>query len=99
MTNVLGGSAWPRSKRWSDAIVRFRHPGELVRDLVGGLHRMQTPSPVAARGSWPIHPRVAAEPEDVLNRNDGQRRDRCEHRPDERPVHVATVESKIVPSD
>src|SRR5205085_10515259 len=66
-------------------------------ELVRQLARLEPPRPVAAGGAGPVHPRLAAEAEDVLRGHDREAAARRERELDQAPGRIGGIEARRAP--
>src|SRR5581483_12398704 len=71
---------------------RRREPGG---ELLVECAALEPEPPVACRGAGCVHPRLAAEPEQVLRREDGEARRRSQRKLDQEAVRLPRLDSAL----
>src|SRR5580698_4515159 len=61
--------------------------------------RRHSPAPIAAQGTWLIHPRLGSQAEHILHGDDRRSCDRGKKSADETPIHLRAVSVKISPRE
>src|SRR5262249_40394954 len=70
-----------------------RERTQACSELIGELAWLQPPRPVARRTSGPVHPRLTAEADDVLCRDDRELRTRAERKLEQSRVRLGRIEA------
>src|SRR5215475_11516630 len=73
------------------SFVGFREHAEEFGHVSGQLTRAQLPPPIAGRGTWLVHSRLAAKAEQILSRDDRRVGHRRERGANQIPVHLTVV--------
>src|SRR5262249_51162058 len=93
------GFAWERRNQPSCPAENLGQFFQSVPDLCGQHLRLIAPTPVAAGFCGQIHARLAAEPQQILKRNNSDVSDRRQGTTNESPIDLVAVTAQVLQSE